>query len=271
MKRCILLLFLTAVLAAQTTPEVEITAEPHHHLVFENAEIRAFYVDLAPHADTVLHWHRHDYIFVMLGGSEVVNAVEGKPPVPTKLQDGQAGFVSAPFAHVVRNHDQPFRNLTIEILQDDKLRQSPAHWDPAHPEEDRGLEILPGGTKEILFVKDGIRVSEFELQPGGMIPLHHHAGPHLFVAVNDLLSDVTAIDPISEANSGGSSSGATSAQKSGTTPEKAPARKLGKISSHFMSGQVKWLPGGYSHTLTNTGKTPAKFVTLEFPSGTPKS
>jgi quercetin dioxygenase-like cupin family protein len=241
MKRCILLLFLTAVLAAQTTPEVEITAEPHHHLVFENAEIRAYYVDLAPHADTVLHWHRHDYIFVMLGPSEVVNAIEGKQPVPTKLQDGQAGFVSAPFAHVVRNHDQPFRNLTIEILEDDKLRNSPAHWDPAHPEEDRGLEILPGGTKEILFVKDGIRVSEFELQPGGMIPMHKHTGPHLMVAVTDLdlqehhLTDVHPPDL-----------------------------------SHFMSGQVKWIPGGYSHTLTNSGKTPAKFVTLEFPSGTPK-
>jgi len=243
MKRCIFLLLLTAVLAAQAAPEVEITAEPHHHLVFENAQIRAFYVDLAPHADTLMHWHRHDYIFVMLGATQIVNAVEGKDHVPAKLQDAQAGFTPGGFAHVVHNQDQPFRNLTIEILEDDKLRNSPTHWDPAHPEEDRGLEVLQGGTKETLFVKDGIRVSEFELQPGGMIPLHHHAGPHLLVAVTDLdlLSDVAGTGPMS-----------------------------GKMPGHFMSGQVKWLPGGYSHTLTNTGKTPAKFVTLEFPSGTPK-
>jgi hypothetical protein len=32
-----------------------------------------------------------------------------------------------------------------------------------------------------------------------------------------------------------------------------------------MSGQVKWLPGGYAHTLTNTGHGVAKFITLEFP------
>src|SRR5580658_5644011 len=263
MKRCIFLLLLTAVLAAQAAPEVEITAEPHHHLVFENAQIRAFYVDLSPHADTLMHWHRHDYIFVMLGATQIVNAVEGKDPVTAKLQDAQAGFTPGGFAHVVHNQDRPFRNLTIEILQDDKLRQSPAHpgsahSDPAHPEEDRGLEVLQGGTKEILFVKDGIRVSEFELQPGGMIPLHHHAGPHFLVAVNDfdLLSDVTAIDPTT-----GSTSVATSGKTSGTAPEKAPERKLGKISTHFMSGQVKWVPGGYSHTLTNSGKTPAKFVT----------
>ena len=247
MKRCILLLLLTAVLAAQSATEVEITAEPHHHLVFENAQIRVFDVGVAPHTDTLMHWHRHDYIFVMLGATQVINAVEGKDPVTAKLQDGQVGFTPGGFAHIVRNQDQPFHNLTIELLEDDKLRQSAAHWDPAHPEEDRGLEILEGGTKEILFVKDGIRVSEFELQPGGMIPLHHHAGPHLLVAVTDLdlLSDVAGTGPIS-------------------------GNMSGKMPGHFMSGQVKWLPGGYSHILTNSGKTPAKFVTLEFPSGTPK-
>jgi hypothetical protein len=269
MKRRISLLLLTAVLAAQTATEVEITAEPHHHLVFENAQIRAFYVDISPHTDTLMHWHRHDYIYVMLGASEIVNAVEGKAPVPANLHEAQAGFVPGGFAHLVHNLNQPYRNLTIEILQDDKPRQASPHPDAAHPdsthpnsgktdsaksEEDRGLEVLEGGTKEILFVKDGIRVSEVELQPGGMIPLHHHAGPHFLVAVTDfdVLSDVTAIDPIS-------------ASPSGAMSQKAPERKLGKVSTHFMSGQVKWIPGGYSHTITNTGKTPAKFVTLEFP------
>jgi oxalate decarboxylase/phosphoglucose isomerase-like protein (cupin superfamily) len=250
MKRSILLLLLTAFLAAQSATEVEITAELHHHLVFENAQIRAFYVDISPHTDTLMHWHRHDYIYVMLGASEIVNSVEGKDPVPAKLQEAQAGFVPGGFAHLVHNLNQPYRNLTVEIL-DDKLREASSHPDTAHSdsshpgsaktEEDRGLEILPGGTKEILFVKDGIRVSEFELQPGGMIPMHKHTGPHLMVAVTDLdlqehhLTDVHPPDL-----------------------------------SHFMSGQVKWIPGGYSHTLTNSGKTPAKFVTLEFPSGTPK-
>ncbi len=61
-----------------------------------------------------------------------------------------------------------------------------------HPEEDRGLDILNGGTREILFVKDGVRVSEFELQPGALTPLHQHGGPHLVVALSDyeLRSDV---------------------------------------------------------------------------------
>ena len=31
------------------------------------------------------------------------------------------------------------------------------------------------------------------------------------------------------------------------------------------SGEVKWVPGGYTHTLTNVNKQPGKFVTIEFP------
>jgi hypothetical protein len=92
----------------------------------------------------------------------------------------------------------------------------------------------------MLFIRDGIRATEYELQPGGIVPMHHHAGPHLLVAVSDLdlrddiQSDDKAAHPIS-------------------TP------------THAKSGDSKWLPGAYSHSLTNIGTKPAKFVTLEFP------
>jgi len=238
MRRLAPFLLLAAFLTAQSTPEVEITAEPHHHVVFTNDQVRVFNVEVAPHSDTLLHRHRHDYIYVTLGDSEVVNAVQGKDPVTLKLHDGQTGFLSGGYAHIASNlSTQPFRNVTIEILQDEKLRQSPVHWDPAHPEEDRGLDILQGGTKEILFVKDGIRASEFELQPGGMVPEQHRTGPYLIVAVTAM--DLTTRAPLKSA-----------------TPV--------PMSAHFKPGDVQWLPAGLTHTLTNTAHTPAKFVTLEF-------
>jgi quercetin dioxygenase-like cupin family protein len=234
MQRCLFLLIFTVVITAQT--EVEITAEPHHHLTFANDQVRVFYVEVGPGAATLLHWHHHDYIYVTLGDTELTNEVEGKPPVDLKLQDGETRFTPAPFAHLVRiAPGKPFRNVTVELLQDEKLRQSSAHWDPAHPDEDRGLNILHGGTEEILFVKDGVRATEFELQPGGVVPMHRQATPYLLVAVSDLdlrehfLTDVHGPD-------------------------------LG----HFKSGESKWLPGGYSHTIKNAATQPAKFVTLEF-------
>lgn len=231
MKRQVFFCLIATLLVAQATaPEVEITAEPSHHLTFENKSVRVFNVEVAPHSDTLMHWHRHDYIYVTLGDTEIANAVKDKPPVTVKLQDGETRFSAATFAHIARNlTDRPFRNVTVEILEDEALRNSTAKWD-----EDRGLETFAAGTKQILFVKDGIRVTEFEVQPGGVVPKHHHAGPHLLVAVTDL--DI-----------------------------RSDVEGQGPMPGHFKSGDSKWLPGNYSHTITNTGTKPAKFVTLEFP------
>jgi hypothetical protein len=245
MKRQVFFGLIATLLAAQATaPEVELSAEPHHHLALENKYVRVYNVEVPPHSDTLMHHHRHDYFAVNLGTAEVVNAVKDKPPITIKLQDAQITFAAASFAHIVSNQtDQPFRNVTIEIVDDESLRNSAAHggilWDPGK-NEDRALETFSGGTQQILFVKDGIRASEFELQPGAVVPMYHHKGPHLLVAISDLdiRSDVKSDD------------------KNG--PQ-------GPMPGHFKSGDSKWLPGNYSHTLTNTGTKPAKFVTLEFP------
>jgi quercetin dioxygenase-like cupin family protein len=219
-----------AVLPAQTPPAIEITAEHSHHQILANAYVRVFRVEVAPNAATRMHQHRHDYVFVSLGPAQVSNEVAGKPPITLKLRDGETRFLEGGFAHIARNlSDQPFRNVTIEFLQDAKARKSPPPpWD-----EERGLQILHGGTQDILFVKDGVRVSEIQLQPGGMIPEHSHVGPHLVVAVSnvDLRSDV-----------------------------------IGKLPSikHLRPGEVAWMPGHLVHTVSNAGPATAKFITLEF-------
>ena len=228
MKRWCLLLAV-ALLSAQAT-DVEITAEPHHHLTLLNDHVRVFNVEVLPGSATLMHWHRRDYFYMTLGATQLSNEVEGKPPVTLKLQDGETRFSAGPFAHLVRvSHVAPFRNVTVELLQDEKLHRTPSPW-----KEDRGLSVLQGGTAEILFVKDAVRATEFELQPGGVIPKHHHAGPHLTVALTDyeVRSDM---------------------------PGKAP------VTIAWKTGESKWFPGGYSHTVTNIGAHPARFVTLEFP------
>lgn len=166
MKRQILFCLFTTLLAAQAiAPEVELSAEPHHYLTLENKYVRVYNVEVPPHSDTLMHWHRHDYIYVTLGATDVVNEVKGKRPATLHLDDGETHFSPAPFAHIASNRsDQPFRNVTIEIVDDESLRNSAAHGDVKW-DEDRALETFPGGTQQILFVKDGIRASEFELQP----------------------------------------------------------------------------------------------------------
>jgi len=215
---------------AQTqVPEVEITAEPSHHLALENRYVRVFQVEVAPHAATLMHRHRHDYMYVTLGMSEVSNEVEGKSPVTIQLQDGETRFLPGNFAHIARNlANNPFRNVTIEFLQDEKNRSSPAKWD-----EDRGLHILHGGTEDILFAKDGARASEVELQTAGVDPQHRSARPQLMVAVTDLVlrSDFTG---------------------------------KGSSNLEMKSGDVKWFARGLTHDVTNVGKQGAKYVVVEF-------
>jgi quercetin dioxygenase-like cupin family protein len=249
-----LILLLAAALIAPQATQVEITNEPHHHLVFENQDVRVFNVQVDPNTETQIHWHRHDYIAVTLGPAEIANTVLDKPPATTKLTDGDVRFASATFAHSVRDvGPDPFRNVTVEILKDATLRTMPSPWDkdkdkdkdtkqdskkdsqisdPVKNKNDaRALEVLPHGTAQILFVKDAIRATDFELQPGGSIPAHSPAHPLLLIAV-------TAFDLSTD---------------SGAKPH------------HFNAGDSLWLPNGLSRPITNTAHESAKFVTLEFP------
>jgi hypothetical protein len=215
---------LTRSTAAQ---DVEITAEPSHHIALENAHVRAFKVEVAPHAATLLHWHRHDYIFVTLGDAHISNEVEGKSPVEAKLYDGDTRFASGNFAHIARNlADTPFRNVTIELLQDEKMRSAPAHWD-----KDSGEDSFNGGQRKILFVKDGVRVSQIELSAKMAMPKDEHVRPRLLVAVSAF-------------ELGQNSDG-----------RESPGKDL-KV------GEMWWWDGPLA--VTNAGSGPAKFVILEF-------
>jgi len=214
---------------SKTPKEVEITAEPSHHMVFQNRYVRVFQVEIPAKSSTLLHRHRHDYVFVSLGAADISNEVEGKPPVEVKLNDGEARFTPGNFAHVARNlAPTSFRNITIEFLQDAKTGTiSPSD------DDQRSMHVLHGGTQEVLFVKDGVRVVETELQIAGVQPKHHHARAELVIALTDLTlrNDVV-----------------------GDTPS----------NFEMKAGEVKWIEGGFTHTVTNVGQGPAKLVTLEF-------
>jgi quercetin dioxygenase-like cupin family protein len=244
MKCSMLLVLVATLLSAQSAPEVEITAESHHHLIFENKSVRIFYVEIPPNDATEMHWHRHDFIAVNLGSTEISNTVKDQPPQLKKLTPGDTHFSAASFAHMVHPAGaQPIRTVAVEILEDATLRNSPSRWDAAKNDvaknelaknEDNAHNVVRGGARQVLFVKDGIRVSESELQPGAVSPLHRHFTPHIIVPVSefDLRSDEEG---------------------------KAP------ITTHYKPGTAQWIDGGFSHTLTNTSSNPAKYVTLDLP------
>lgn len=229
MKRALLLITVLVLASFGAAQEVEITGEPSHHLAMENEYVRVFQVEVAPHTATLMHRHRHDYFYVTIGDAQISNEIEGKAPVEVRFADGDTRFTPGNFAHIAKNlADQPFRNVTIELLQDEKVRSAVSRW----PMEG-GDKTYPGVRVKVLFVKDGVRVSEVNLDPGATVPSHRHDGPHLLVAISDLdlRSDIEG---------------------------------KGSIAAKLKPGDVKWMPGAYTHTLTNTGKQAARLVTLEF-------
>ena len=120
---CLTLLLFSISASARTQEAVPLArgntpGEPHHHLKIENEYVRVYYVKVPPHENTQLHQHDHDYIYVSLGPSDVVNAILNKPEIHLQLKDGETHFTRGGFAHIARNlADTPFRNITIELLR----------------------------------------------------------------------------------------------------------------------------------------------------------
>lgn len=243
--------------AAQTAPTkaapaqtaaVEITAEPFHHLVLKNKQVRVFAVEVPPQASTLLHRHRHDYVSVMLGDSEVMNERRGEKPAELRLNEGDVRFTKGGFAHMVRNlKDTPFRNVTIEVLRPVRGIIRLATCDVDEGIECGFCNISPAGRQKCDWPGDldalpalekkepGYGVYQFvvHLQPGSTTGMHTHAVDHLLVAVSDL---------------------ELKNEVQGKPPETV----------RLKAGEVRWVKGGFTHSLTNLGKQPAWFVSFEF-------
>ena len=108
---------------------VPVGEEGHHQLVLENEYTRVFHVTLAPKESTLMHQHDRDYVYVMIGSSQVEVVKPGAAPTQMKLNDGDVKFTKGPLAHKVTNTgDTPFVNLTIEVKKASTKSVCGASW-----------------------------------------------------------------------------------------------------------------------------------------------
>jgi len=172
-----LLLVLGAVtLRAQTIPGAVLAKnEPHHHLVYEDAELRVLRVRVPAHDTTLLHEHDPDYFWVALGNSNVVNARLGSPDATITSKDLSIHYSFGPFAHVARNPAEvPFDNITVELLEQQKdvrnlCEESVAKKPLDCPTSSKRARFFEGATEHPSFATDRIRVSLATLAPGGTL------------------------------------------------------------------------------------------------------
>lgn len=225
------LLLVSIATLAQQQPTVEITSEPSHHQVLANDYVRVFDVTVAPKATTLIHRHNYDYLFVTLGDSDVVSTRPGEKPVALKLKDGEVRYTPGHFAHSAGNEsDRPFHNITIELLKPaTNVKTCTESCTVAVP-----CSSGNGGcpTVERRIASDQWIVSMITIPGGSTLEKPAHAGPYLLVAVSTLkLAD--------------------------TAEEKT--RKL-----QAAPGALEWIEPKESHSVTNEGSAPARFIALEF-------
>ncbi|MGC0773317.1 MAG: hypothetical protein WB543_10310, partial [Candidatus Acidiferrum sp.] len=81
---------------------VPVADEPHHAHVFQNGYVQVYNVTVPPLDATLLYRHDLPYLFLALGATNSVNAVQGKPPMQLTLEDGATRYSPGGFAQVIR-------------------------------------------------------------------------------------------------------------------------------------------------------------------------
>jgi quercetin dioxygenase-like cupin family protein len=216
----------------QAQAPVEITSEPSHHKVVDNLFVRAFAVSVDPGQSTLMHRHGHDYLSVSVGDAQVMNTKEGAQPVAVAFKDGDVRFTPAGLVHAVANSgSKPFHNATIELLAP-TTNQKACTESCAIPVPCDSADKAACVSVVKLFTSDQWSVTLVTLPPGAKYPQHTHLANFLNVRLSD--ADVT--------------------MKNQDQPETVV---------HSKTGEITW-NNPVLHTITNTGKTTAKTVVLEF-------
>jgi len=180
---------LTGLVCAQEKA-VPLTEESHHQLVLENEYTRVFHVVLAPKESTLMHQHERDYVYVMIGSSQLEVMKPGAAPMPMKLNDGDVKFTKAPLAHKVTNTGEtPFVNLTIEVKKASTKSVCGASWAGVQAEKKGGCDSLVTGLSgeiDILETDAVEAVTYFAAGSGTGFTYHDADNPRLLVALTPI-------------------------------------------------------------------------------------
>lgn len=219
---------------------VPITQEPHHVLVFRNDYVHVFNVTVPPLDATLLHQHDLPYIYLTLGTTDVVNAVEGKPEAHLTLEDGATRYSPGGFAHIARTDAGIlFHNITVEL----EHPQASPH-NPGDRGGDRPLGSCP--------------LSNAETKQNGQIPFEQMR-PCL--ETNELRMDLVTVE-------GGKDYAQASPETAALLVAMSDANldvSLGGQHDSFLhAGDVLWLPAGTARKVIDFLGIRSQFLLISF-------
>lgn len=203
---------------------VEIGKEPHHTLLLQNGEVRVYQLKLRPGEVTLPHRHKSLYAYLSLRPVTLGNEVRGRQPVITRLDAGELHTSKGGFILAERNNSSEL----ADVLVIEAVKTSGP-----------GFTVPMGGFRfhdaafGYLFEATLMRGYTMTIAASGRTEPYTESYDRLIVAISDLnLRDAVE----------------------GQLPATFEMR----------AGDVRWVPRGMDHAITNVGTSPATFITLEF-------
>lgn len=215
--------------------------EHHHHLEFENAYVRVYFVEIPARESTLFHHHDFPYLSATPTGADAA-----MPPA-----DGSAGsstvvprmsYSPGNFSHAVTNlRDYPLRNVAIELLRPQgAARNRCAEVIPDQPHEQCDFPDPRGpvGAASVpVFESDEILVRAWHMAADSVFPL-----PDADAHADMLIASLSGVFVTA-------SGGITSA--------------------HALKGGLLWVPAGSKPTFRVGPKGDGYFFTIAFKDSKP--
>jgi quercetin dioxygenase-like cupin family protein len=169
------LLAVSLVTCGACSNAVPVTEEPHHRLVFENAEFRIFDVNVPPGMMTEEHSHAHDVATVsMSGGTDTRARASGEEWVarPSRPLGDVAvtEWAGKPGAHAVENVGQgPYHLFAVENLRTEGWSTAP---------------VVAGLATTLASDGRAFKIYDVQLSGGRFQVSHVHPTPTLVLLIN---------------------------------------------------------------------------------------
>ena len=143
-----------------------------------------------------MHQHDRDYVYVMIGSSQVESLKQGAAPTQMKLNDGDVKFTKGPLTHKVTNvGDTPFVNLTIEVKKASTKAVCGASWAGVQAEKPErcGQTFVSGIVGQTWDLETDAVVARtwFMMHQGKEGTPHDAENPRLLVALTPLQCQYT--------------------------------------------------------------------------------
>ena len=224
---------------------VPVSGEPHHVLVFKNDFVHVYNVTVPPLDVTLMHQHDLPYLYLTLGMTDIMNAVQGKPEAHLVYEDGTTRYSPGSFAHIVRTDAGIlFHNITIELAHP---QASPHNLgekgDPAlgacpqNAGDAKSYGQVPSEQLTTCFETDEVRMDIVRVEGGKD---YEETAPKL----------ATLVVAMSNAN--------------------LDVSLTGEHSAFLHAGDVLWLPAGTPRRIVDFLGIKSKFLLISFKdSGTP--